>query len=685
MASTLAAYKYLIIYGLETSYCLLVQYALGVSFSDFMWLFIDVGWTVVFTLTLPLAKHNSKVANFGNPDSPSTICLYAQIPTSLYVALAVALLASSTMVLSTPATFDGITVPAQQPSSDNVTTATDHINNNAKRNGTETKEFYLKIEINAINNNTPVPVPPHHVKLLTTILQTYGNQVTFFDKHDLPIEQPRLLAITSVASHKALFDTHSKAGNNNRKTRHTIIMKIRTSVSLYDIKNTESVRIQLKTLNIFIRQHYFPIDVHDIAGLGWFHTTHPSQMTYKTIKANIDLAIRTAVGDTVTIPQYHLSNCSPDFSDDNGLSMKTKAVQILMARSDQKLLDSLLKKAYANNPIYVPWRLKHSNPPQYRNCLRVQHKYLLNTWTLPVNGVNRTEMFYLHPQFIETGVISSVQQTRTTDTEGRWNLLVTRSEYKEACFKIQSILDKYEQYVQIPSDRATWSYPRTVGGKNGAKYSFDDENSNGDDSYGALSLASLASLLTVEDLAVPVTTSTATFDLSAMDVGQKSYATAVTQGQQTFASSLLEQKLTADLAIALARIDEMSAQLDRLMNPNSNTIITETPPTQSPSSITIDPPLPEKTPQEELIQRQSDYESRNEARVEQMRIQNDEMALALQQIMRAMHLPNPTNSGKHEATDASSLIQQPSAKKIDTKETPTKSHSMTDAEERQTP
>lgn len=74
MASTMAAYKFLIIYGLITSYCGVVMYTFGVSFSDFMWLFTDVGWTVVFTLTLPLAKPSDSTLSKARPTT-SLLCL----------------------------------------------------------------------------------------------------------------------------------------------------------------------------------------------------------------------------------------------------------------------------------------------------------------------------------------------------------------------------------------------------------------------------------------------------------------------------------------------------------------------------------------------------------------------------------------------------------------------------------
>jgi magnesium-transporting ATPase (P-type) len=69
MASTMAAYKNVIMYCLSVSYCSLIMYAKGVSFSDFMWIAVDVFWTVVFTLTIPLAKASDTISMARPPAS----------------------------------------------------------------------------------------------------------------------------------------------------------------------------------------------------------------------------------------------------------------------------------------------------------------------------------------------------------------------------------------------------------------------------------------------------------------------------------------------------------------------------------------------------------------------------------------------------------------------------------------
>jgi len=62
LASTLAAYKYLILYGQISSYNQIIMYYLNASFSDWMWTFMDGVWAVSFTLTLPQSLPASKLS-----------------------------------------------------------------------------------------------------------------------------------------------------------------------------------------------------------------------------------------------------------------------------------------------------------------------------------------------------------------------------------------------------------------------------------------------------------------------------------------------------------------------------------------------------------------------------------------------------------------------------------------------
>eukprot|EP00934_Nitzschia_sp_Nitz4_P006580 Nitzschia sp. Nitz4//scaffold131_size63436//29849//34134//NITZ4_006274-RA/size63436-processed-gene-0.102-mRNA-1//1//CDS//3329535265//6570//frame0 len=62
LASTMSTFKYIILYGQVSSYNQLILYTMGVSLSDWMWFFIDGVWTVLFSLTLPLALPAEKLS-----------------------------------------------------------------------------------------------------------------------------------------------------------------------------------------------------------------------------------------------------------------------------------------------------------------------------------------------------------------------------------------------------------------------------------------------------------------------------------------------------------------------------------------------------------------------------------------------------------------------------------------------
>ena len=69
-----------------------------------------------------------------------------------------------------------------------------------------------------------------------------------------------------------------------------------------------------------------------------------------------------------------------------------------------KVLHKLLIKAFHENPIYVPWDTRRRDPTWYKNSLRAQFKYLCNTYTVALYGVNCAEMWHLENKIIETNL-----------------------------------------------------------------------------------------------------------------------------------------------------------------------------------------------------------------------------------------------------------------------------------------
>jgi hypothetical protein len=85
--------------------------------------------------------------------------------------------------------------------------------------------------------------------------------------------------------------------------------------------------------------------------------------------------------------------------------------------------------------------MRYNNATNYKNNLRAQHKYLINTWTIPLGDVNRNKMWYLKEYFLQKGLVTAVHPHRDTDTKGRWNLLIHKDNYKKGIIDVRDTLD----------------------------------------------------------------------------------------------------------------------------------------------------------------------------------------------------------------------------------------------------
>ena len=114
--------------------------------------------------------------------------------------------------------------------------------------------MHVKFEYVQKLSNQSVPILQYHRQLLTSIIYAHGDNVTIFDKR--PIDQARINVLTSIALLCELADIHTRDG---KVVRHVIIMRLRSTVSLFDIRNTTVFMTHLKNMNAYVQEHPFPI------------------------------------------------------------------------------------------------------------------------------------------------------------------------------------------------------------------------------------------------------------------------------------------------------------------------------------------------------------------------------------------------------------------------------------------
>jgi hypothetical protein len=359
--------------------------------------------------------------------------------------------------------------------------------------------------------------------------------------------------------------------------------------------------------------------------------------------------------------------------------MRTKAIQINCERQHSRQLHKMFVKALETNPIYVPWNARRKDPTWYKNSMRAQFKYLCNTWTLPVSGVTRKEMWYFETKIKATGLVASVHPHRHTDTAGRWNLLVHKDNMKAARHAVQGILDNWETHLpDDPTVRATWGLTRRAGSDRSALGG--DISSDGDQTYATASMASLSTILTAEDHDIKVTTaSTNYFDLTIVVESDKqeptkTYLEAVTSTPAESQPSAKEIRMQSEIDRLKSEADSAKAEaanmraelasLKSMIMEKSRDNQTETMPSTvaEPTSNTSTSTLTTA----DLLSRQSQFEaSITETIATQMN------AMFQQMLVKMADPATPiTNEKKHQASDASSPVKQSESKRQDVKATP---------------
>ena len=316
-----------------------------------------------------------------------------------------------------------------------------------------------------------------------------------------------------------MFDVSSKRGYNNRPTRHTVIMNFRSTLSLSEIKSNFSVSDFLSKSFVYLRFHHFPRDIIDTANIGWLCGYHPTQHDHEALKQLILDRIRAKFPDEV-VPYFHMAYSSPSRPrKGGGPKITTKALEIIVDRQLSHKLNKYFKETFAGENFYVTWEMRNKLPDTYRNAMMLQTKFLSESRTVPIHGITEDQMVTLGPHLLNSPASISIEKTRTTVKNGRWNLLSNKDHFKQAKAHVQSVLNKFAELVpaevaDLPTDWKAWDEDaHTL-----------DNSSEGDQSYLTTSAQSFASMVNDEDRTAEDNKPVIHFDVSYMQAATNNTA-----------------------------------------------------------------------------------------------------------------------------------------------------------------
>jgi hypothetical protein len=334
-----------------------------------------------------------------------------------------------------------------------------------------------------------------HREFLLAIWGAFTPGIIMYDKNNKHVTQHVLSKITSLPTFTKHFDSHFRRSTQKRPARHTIVMKLKSHHTVNEIRNHDAVDKFTFGKNMKLALHPYPDYILDTSSPGWLYGKHPRHHDRDTIKSTMKSDIEAACPGAI-VPFFHLSLCNPEIEQDE-TKYETKAICLNVERKKMAAFHHLLKKTYCNegNPLYVPWNAKSKDKACFLDAIKAQASFLPNCWVVPVHGVTESQMTHLLPHLLASEFIESVERSRTTAKNGRWEVITRKKNFKNAQSAVRDVLSQFDIHVpandsKLPPMWTKWSEQMTK----------EEDSSNGDMSFLTTSARSFASIVSNLDL-----------------------------------------------------------------------------------------------------------------------------------------------------------------------------------------
>ncbi len=295
-----------------------------------------------------------------------------------------------------------------------VTTKTDFIEQ-------EMTEHTIRYEIPFHKGQASKDDFQSHTKLLIKMSEAFDStELQFVDNKNQRIkdfDDPKWLDLDYYKSH---FTIH----HDEAQRRTVMVHRIRSKLSIAGIKGETTVLTFLKATNTFLRAHFWQEDEVLLKDIGFLNRYIPTQ--HSTTFVIQDMTDRVAM----KAPSFRLIHSQPRIKIADK-SLKTHAFSIQVLAKDAIAMNKYLRKAYADQPLFLPYSTKKKHPDVVAKAILAQNKQISETYVIVVIGINRDVMAALESNLQELPGFIEVSDTKKTEKTGRWNILVQEKLFRK--------------------------------------------------------------------------------------------------------------------------------------------------------------------------------------------------------------------------------------------------------------
>lgn len=345
---------------------------------------------------------------------------------------------------------------------------------NRTSNERETREICLKWVFPMTNDKRRVL--QGHCTVLTMMLKAHPELVIIDNKAR---EHTDKKTIKSTERNRP-FEFHVDQRNQRNRTM-VCIHRIRSQKSLAELKSSWGAIEELQKHKAYVRTHAFGEKDREISHLGFIPGINMSNTSKDCVKEEIMTRLREENGE---VPNFEIVQVGVDMGRGSNLMERTRAYEIQCVQKEASRLAKMLQKGqFQTQPVYIPYRLKKTDPKTFKGAIKQQIRILADQWVIKVQGFTHEMIQHIQLKLSESK-IEGIVPTQNAN-KGEWKLLINRHQYGATMKWLKANWEDIIHEIPGPvTDASPHDYPK-IASKNSE--TVDQESEEGTvDTYGTI-------------------------------------------------------------------------------------------------------------------------------------------------------------------------------------------------------
>ncbi|KAI2492119.1 hypothetical protein MHU86_22423 [Fragilaria crotonensis] len=283
------------------------------------------------------------------------------------------------------------------PCDDDDTVVTPNRGESSKSIVKSSVEITLRFHFVPSQNNDNIHPAILHANWMQEAITAFGSdKIQFFDNRNRQVSKIEPLRIDHemhVQQFHLHFDRHTRQHRNTMSTNNNqdhksvltyIVYRIRSVVSLSELKATNTISKFMKEHNFYVNEHRWSETDWETTQLGFLYGLDPQFYDIDQATTKFTNTLRQVLS-RMKIPKFRLVYCSPKIKTAKRRIVGTKAYAVETLRADRDELSKQLKEAYNESGTFVPIQMRARHPDAFERFIKAQTR----------NHIGQDAMHYL--------------------------------------------------------------------------------------------------------------------------------------------------------------------------------------------------------------------------------------------------------------------------------------------------